>query len=263
MIARRAAVIAFAALAIAAPPVSAGEDPETPSTAIGATVGFAALATMMCWTAQIVASRSDRAAAKDSDSKDGDSEDPGFDRRGFVIGLNGTYAIEAFRENEEADLQDALQPFTTSLTMGNTGGLSGFVGYRCNRHFSAELQVEWLHGFEGVQSEEMQGEFATATLEPIFTSVNGKGYLLTGRYQPYVLVGAGTLTVDTETREILDPTNSNSLTKTMIAMRFGGGVDVYATKHIVVNLGVDYVLPVTGVKNLEYISINAGLRYRF
>jgi len=272
VIARRAAVIAIAALAISAPPVSAEENAETPSTSIAATVGAAGLATIMCWTMQIIESRAEESSSRDDDSKgenddskgeDDDSKGEDFDRRGLLIGLNGVYAVENFSESEEADLQDFHAPFEPTLSVGNSGGVSGRLGYRCNRRFSAEVQVEWIQTFEGKLSDGPQGEIGEASYSPIFTSINTKGYLLTGRFQPYLLFGAGTLNVDTELLDLVGSTGSHTLSKTMVALRFGGGIDVYATRHLFVNLGVDYVLPVTGVTNFEYISVNAGLGYRF
>jgi hypothetical protein len=46
-------------------------------------------------------------------------------------------------------------------------------------------------------------------------------------------------------------------------MRFGGGIDLYATKHVVVSAEVDYVLPFGDLENLDYLSFGLGLQYRF
>jgi len=46
-------------------------------------------------------------------------------------------------------------------------------------------------------------------------------------------------------------------------MRFGGGIDIYATKHVVVSLGIDYVLPFGKLDAMDYISVNWGIQYRF
>ena len=46
-------------------------------------------------------------------------------------------------------------------------------------------------------------------------------------------------------------------------MRFGGGIDLYATKNVVVTVGADYVLPFDDLKDLDYISIGWGIEYRF
>ena len=128
---------------------------------------------------------------------------------------------------------------------------------------SAEVQVEWLNSFVGDLSEGDQGKIADFSLSSIFTSVNAKGYLLTGRYQPYLLVGGGALSVISNIRDLAGQAGSKSLTQTMFAMRFGLGVDVYATKHVVVSVGTGYVLPLTGIGNFEHITVDARLQYRF
>ncbi len=46
-------------------------------------------------------------------------------------------------------------------------------------------------------------------------------------------------------------------------MRLGGGLDFYATKSIVLSLGVDYVLPFGDVEDFDYVSLGWGLEYRF
>ena len=256
-VARQSAAAAFAVLAIVAPGPSLADNADSAPGAIGGALAMATVATFLCWTASYAESRSD------TPTEDGDRQDAGYDRRGWLVGIEGSYAIENFREQEEADLQAALVPNTVSLSMGNSGGVSGRLGYRCNRRFSAEVEVEWLHAFAGELSDPIQGAVAANPLGPIFTRVNAKGYLLTGRVQPFLLFGAGALSVESVSRDLVSGSGSKSLTQAMFTLRFGGGIDVYATEHVVINVGADYVLPVAGIKNFEYITIGAGLEYRF
>ena len=46
-------------------------------------------------------------------------------------------------------------------------------------------------------------------------------------------------------------------------MRFGGGIDLYATQNVVVSLEADYVLPVGKLEDLNYITVSWGFQYRF
>ena len=91
-------------------------------------------------------------------------------------------------------------------------------------------------------------------------TANVKGYFLTGRYQPFLLVGGGGMTAEAKVRA-LGLSASERLNG--FAMRFGGGIDLYATKHVVVSVGTDYVLPFGDLKDLDYISIGWGFEYRF
>ena len=79
-----------------------------------------------------------------------------------------------------------------------------------------------------------------------------KGYLLTGRYQPFVQIGAGF--VAQEFLHVKNNGDKDVYKKTNFALRAGGGLDFYATKNIVVNVNVDYLLPPT--LNLNYLSIS-------
>ena len=47
------------------------------------------------------------------------------------------------------------------------------------------------------------------------------------------------------------------------AMRFGGGIDLYATKNVVVSAQADYLLPFGSLDGFDFLSIGLGLQYRF
>jgi opacity protein-like surface antigen len=241
----RRVVIAILGLALFAPSASA----STSSDAIATTALTGAVMGVACWMVDVYT--------------DAESDD-GFDRRGWLLGLGASYAItDDFQNREQQDLREALSPFDVSLSVDeDSWGFNARGGYRCHQRVSAEVEVEWLSDLKGQIADAGQGAVSTATYSPLFVSTNAKGYLLTGRFQPYALFGLGTLRVDTESTDI-----TNSLTSqadsVSLAFRLGGGLDVYATKHIAVSLEGSYVLPVTGIKNFRYGSISLGLQYRF
>jgi len=164
-------------------------------------------------------------------------------------GVGGSYAIEVFEDDVVADFQ-------------NSFGVNGRAGYRCHPRFSAEVEVEWLDGFETVISDSKFGKIFAFDAEPLVVTVNTKGYLLTGRYQPFVLLGMGAMMADLGVRNLVAGL-SGSVSETGFAMRLGGGIDFYATKHVVVSVEADYVLPFDDLEGLDYISIGLGLQYRF
>ena len=47
------------------------------------------------------------------------------------------------------------------------------------------------------------------------------------------------------------------------AARFGAGIDVYLTKNTTATVAASYVFPTGDLKDLDYVSVNAGLQYRF
>jgi opacity protein-like surface antigen len=99
-----------------------------------------------------------------------------------------------------------------------------------------------------------------------------KGYLLTGRYQPYLLLGGGALHVKTE---VTNPTGVLTFGKPTIrpvtqsrkftdfVIRLGGGFDVYATDHVVVNISASYLFPLGEVSGVELFTAGGGIEYRF
>ena len=181
-----------------------------------------------------------------------DAKQDEFARRGWLIGVAGSYAIETF----ESDLQDAVG-FSVDLSVDNSLGFNGRVGYRCHRWLSAEVEVEWLDRFKTDLSAAGPINIGI-DIEPVVVTANMKGYILTGRYQPFLLVGGGVMTAEFKSRGV-----PGSITLNEFTMRFGGGIDLYATKNVVVTVGADYVLPFDDLKDLDYISIGWGFEYRF
>ena len=64
----------------------------------------------------------------------------------------------------------------------------------------------------------------------------------------FVTVGPGLMTIDGTTE---------------FAARYGGGLDVYFTRHIGITLGGSYVMPIDDLKDLDYAVGEVGLFYRF
>jgi opacity protein-like surface antigen len=228
---------------------------DTAKTIVEATAG-AAFAGIFCASVALTA----------DDEVDKDD----FARRGWSVGIGGSYASETFEDDAEADFQRVLGPDVDLDVDENTFGINGHVGYRCHRRFSAEVEVEWLDAFSAELTEPGFAQLADVDNEPLVVTTNVKGYLLTGRTQPFLLIGAGAMTAHKKLRNTVglftvDPQGRVEINeiKNAFAMRFGGGIDIYATTHVVVSLGIDYVLPFGKLDAMDYISVNWGIQYRF
>jgi opacity protein-like surface antigen len=232
---RQEAVIAVLGLGLLAFPPSARSD-SSEINAILLGLGSAVLVGSAC-AGGVVA------------GEESDADEDAYARQGWLAGVGGSYAIEVFEDDVVADFQ-------------NSFGVNGRAGYRCHPRFSAEVEVEWLDGFETVISDSKFGKIFAFDAEPLVVTVNTKGYLLTGRYQPFVLLGMGAMMADLGVRDLVAGL-PGSVSETGFAMRFGGGIDFYATKHVVVSVEADYVLPFDDLEGLDYISIGLGLQYRF
>jgi hypothetical protein len=156
-----------------------------------------------------------------------------YERKGWFVDLAGTYALP----NYEHELEPAEVSVDSSL------GVSGDIGYRCHRYFSTAVEVEKVMGFEE------EPEVGTADFDPLAVTTNFKAHLPVGRFQPFALAGGGMVT---DTRDAK-----------AIVLRFGAGLDFYATKHIVLNFGIDYVVPLHDLKDHDYTSVGWGVQYRF
>ena len=236
---KRATAIVLMGLALAAHPVSARAGN---SQTIVEGLATAALTSIVCSSVALTAGE--------------DAKQDEFARRGWLIGVAGSYAIETFKDDTESDAQKIFGP-TASLSVDDSFGFNGRVGYRCHRWFSAEVEVEWLDRFKTDLSAAGPINIGI-DIEPVVVTANMKGYILTGRYQPFLLVGGGVMTAEFKSRGV-----PGSITLNEFTMRFGGGIDLYATKNVVVTVGADYVLPFDDLKDLDYISIGWGFEYRF
>lgn len=244
---RRATAVALTVLVFLALPDSARSD--TAKTIAEAAAG-AVLVSVVCASVAL------------TEDEEVDPED--FARRGWFLGVAGSSAIETFEDDAERDFQKVLGP-EVNLSVDDSPGFNGRVGYRCHRRFAAEVETEWLSGFDADLTQPGVDQLANVEFDPIVVTANVKGYLLTGRYQPFLLIGAGAMTADANLRDPVGLifTGINSESDNAFAMRFGGGIDLYATKNVVLSVDADYVLPFGNLDSLDYVTIGWGIQYRF
>jgi len=160
-------------------------------------------------------------------------------RSGPMLGLSATYNIDNFSG--------------TQMSTGSSGGFAAHVGYRFNKWVSSELRMDRFVQFDGNAGGVDVGE-----VNGWYLGLDQKAYLLHGRYQPFVLVGLGMLTMDTSNSAAAN----NEKTDDGVSMRFGGGIDLYATNKIVVTGDVSYVLGLGEVDGYGVTVIGLGFNYR-
>lgn len=246
-----AALFLFAGTAQATKPF---DGPE----AGGATLAAAILTGFICWTVEL-------AEGESYDDEEDIDVDDDFDRSGWFVGLQGVYAHENIDESKEQDnISESNEPFLVDFQIDTSevGGVRGKIGRRCNSRLSVELQVEWIDSFKASISEAETGRTNNVAFDSMVGSIDVKGYLLTGRLQPFVMVGVGTMGVTTDSINTSDGSSKAQDTGLLVG-RFGGGVDYYLTRNWVISAEADYVYAATNIQNLDYFSLGAGVTYRF
>jgi opacity protein-like surface antigen len=240
---------------------------------VSGTLGMGAISSVLCTLTVVYG------------SDDEDSSADAFDRRGFFIGAGASFAGENFSDRPVLDIADIFsnQPGrddvpvlpgpATTASADNTWSVSGHGGYRCHPRFSVGATFEFFGGFD-TQWSGAWGMGGNDTDMFVATS-DIKGYLLTGRYQPYLLFGGGTMRISTKVTNPMgivrpapgkDPDRGpviQSRDHTDFVFRFGGGFDVYATEHVVVNVGASYLLPLGEVSGVDVYTVGGGVEYRF
>ena len=170
--------------------------------------------------------------------------DSDFTRSGGYVGLAGVYAIDA----------SAISAVTE-----NSMGLAMRLGYRMTPNIAFEGQFEWIDGFDITDDPGHR-------LESWSLTGNLKGLLMTGRIQPFGILGMGVLRtrfVDAGNGLPVPFDTFSNVTRSGFAMRFGAGVEFYVTRNIVVSLDGGYVLPTGSVQDLDYGSFGFGTQWRF
>jgi opacity protein-like surface antigen len=186
----------------------------------------------------------------------GPDADDAYDRTGFHMGLGGFYAFADFGyDANNLGVLAAYGGFNFDPGFEWSAGVDVLLGYRVHSHFDVGFQYEWLKGFDSTRGD------PPLEIDTHLLLLDARVFPLTGRWQPYGLVGAGVLITNTEI--------VNSAFKKPWDLdvgpvfRFGGGLDFYVTPHWTIGLDGAYMLAVADVKNADYGTIGMNFRYRF
>lgn len=210
----------------------------------------------------------------------GEEKEPDFARKGAYVGVGFVYAVNDFGlDNFDKQFEQGGVRVQDSVSQSYGFDVRG--GYRFHQHLAAEAQVQYYDDFQ-LGSKLRETDPATgdilktglpdADVTAVAATANLKGYPMTGRVQPYVLVGLGALWA--EVCNLPVGTSASDFRRvdgndTSFAVRVGVGLDVYATAHFVFNFEATKVLPtddtrVGGVDlDLSSVPLAFNLQYRF
>jgi hypothetical protein len=181
-----------------------------------------------------------------------------------------------------ADLEDALF------------GVNGVIGYRLGELIALEVEGEWLISknksnldvsANSTLVQESTGKHKVEVKDVWNVTANVKAYapfeVFTGRFQPFLKVGAGVQNSKVITNVSTSGLSTLNNAQTIVvpadfefrqskssldgALRFGGGIDLYATRNIVAEFNTTYVVPFAkmGSMRADYVSVQWRLVYRF
>ncbi|MFK7897724.1 MAG: porin family protein [Myxococcota bacterium] len=171
-----------------------------------------------------------------------------YDRPGLYVGGG---LVGGFSTRLESELHEI--PGVTDVEVDPSVGLTARAGVRVTPQIAIEAQYEWMDDFE----TSVAGNEIADTQTQALTG-NVKGYLATGRIQPYVMAGAGFLTARSD-----DPRTNFQRTDTDFAARVGGGIEFYLNESVGLSVDSSYVLTAGDVKDLDYVSAGVGVFFRF
>ena len=108
------------------------------------------------------------------------------------------------------------------------------------------------------------GGTAKAKLDAWTFMGNLKAYPLTGRFQPYVVGGAGVIDGDLEVSANVGRIQlSVSEEATEAILKFGAGLDAYINPNWAVNVEFAHYWPTGDLRDFEYDLVSFGVVYRF
>lgn len=211
----------------------------------------------------------------------GEEKEPDFARKGAYVGLGFVYSVNDFGL-DDFDKQFENQVTRVQEDVSQSVGFDVRGGYRFHQHLAAEAQVQYYDDFEidptlrqtdPATGEQVKTGLPNADVQQVVATANLKGYPMTGRVQPYVLVGLGALWSNVSNLAVGTDASDIRLVDekdTSFTVRVGVGVDVYATTHIVFNVEAAKVLPTdkTNVApnvdlDLSSVPLAFNLQYRF
>lgn len=198
---------------------------------------------------------------------------------GLELRLAGTVGVLtnlAGRVEESPDYQTS-QLADLDVQSDPSIGFNAEVGWRFHPHLSVAAHVE--HLAEISVSVENGGRAGPESGDGVLTGSawaltgDARAYAMTGRFQPFAVLGAGWLWADTDdepvvrtgtgTDPVLRPIPSGIGSPDGFVARAGAGLDAYLSESFFLTFQATYMVPVGDVRDFDYVSIAWGLGYRF
>jgi opacity protein-like surface antigen len=175
-----------------------------------------------------------------------EEEEPDFSRPGPYVAAG--FSVDFL---DSSDLKDAGVDYSFDPNFGITAA----VGYRLSERIGVEAGVDY--GFDA--NLKIGGNKVGKTTAWVST-LDFKGYLLTGRVQPFGMIGLGAGYAKFKGSGLADDVRAD---ETAFVIRFGGGIDTYISENIALFVDGSWVLTTGRLSDVDYATVGAGLMYRF
>ena len=171
---------------------------------------------------------------------------------GSVLGLAGSASAEPqstiYSHNRYYIGLAGLTSFNTGDNASDTDpslGVAVRFGGRVHSRVAVEVQGEWNDRFDFEGDGHLTAWAVTGA---------ARGYMLTGRIQPYGILGGGIIQV----REFGGGSASSDLG---FAARGGLGLDYYLTRDLAISLSATYTRPVGDPDDYDFVQLTWGIQW--
>jgi opacity protein-like surface antigen len=129
--------------------------------------------------------------------------------------------------------------------------ISGKAGYRFHRLLAAELAFDFFDNFGGFDDSRGSKQIDAHAWA---ITANGKIYpeSLTGRFQPYGLLGVGVMRVD----------QSSEDARTEVVGRLGAGMDLHLNEKVRLYFEAALLYPGGSLIDFRSVPLTLGVQYR-
>ena len=148
--------------------------------------------------------------------------------------------------------------------LGTFVGFDAALGYRATPRlaFEAQLEGQWASRYVEVVDVSSPDRPVRITerrdsLQSWTLGLNGKLFALTGRVQPFALLGVGAM--------YATPLAADGRLGSAVGLvgRFGGGADFHATEHVAVDVAASYLLATGSLEGEDRTTLSISIQYRF
>ena len=150
----------------------------------------------------------------------------------------------------------APELFTTAYAVSDSKGANIAIGYHFARHFEVDVRYEQVDDFDLVYGN------VAGTFDAWSTTLNGRFYMLTKQFQPYLGMGIGVMQGTTFLQNTL--TGYAIQEQDVVAVfRVSGGFDFYISETLALTADASVDIPGGGLTNATYATLGGGLKLRF